>query len=228
MAGTLIPAPFIYFTDDEGNPLVDGTFETFITGTSTPTPVYHDADLADPWDNPATIPADGKAIIYMDANTIKMVVKDSDGNVLQTIDPIQSVALSGGGGSGGIAFDFDGDDDFPITVTALPSGTTLATLHPGTSILRIDSNDLIGDYGLQAMLQAGSGETVTGSLVNLSQGSPDTPLVSVTSSSTSGELQTSTVITFAAGGTARDYGIKSKTSVGSAPGYAYGFKLVRL
>lgn len=228
MAGTLIPAPFIYFTDDEGHPLNAGTFETYVTGTDTPTPVYHDADLLNPWDNPATIPADGKAVIYLDAVTIKLKVFDSDGNLLATYDPIQSTALAGGGGTGGIAFNFEGDDDFPITVTALPSGTTLATLHPGTSILRIDSANLIGDYGLQAMLQAGSGETVTGSIVNLSQGSPDVALASVTSSSTSGEIQTSSAITFATGGTDRDYGIKTKTSVGTAPGFAYGFKLVRL
>lgn len=227
MAGTLIPAPFIYFTDDEGNPLNAGTFETYITGTATPTPVYHDADLLDPWDNPATIPADGKAIIYMDANTIKMVVKDEDGNVLQTIDPIQSTALAGGGGTGGIAFTFGGDDSFPITVTALPSGTTVATIHPGTSFFSIDSADLIGDYGLQAMMQAGTGETVTASFVNLSQGSPDTPIVSIASSNTAGELQTSAAITFAASGTARTYAIKTKTATGVAS-YVWGAALVRL
>ena len=133
----------------------------------------------------------------------------------------------GGGGSGGVAFTFGGDDYYPIVVTSLPSGTSLATWHPGTTILRIDSGDLIGDYGLQGILQAGTAETVTASLVNLSQGSPDTALVSISSSSTAGELQISTAITFAAPGTARDYAIKTKVGAGTAS-YGWQFQLVRL
>lgn len=227
MAGTLLPAPFTYFTDDEGAPLVGGKIRTYVTGTSTPTPVYHDAGLTSAWDQPIIVPADGKVTMYQDADTIKMTVHDADDNLLATYDPIQSVALSGGGGSGGIAFNFGGDDYFPIIATALPSGTSLATWHPGTTILRIDSGDLVGDYGLQGILQSGTAETVTSSLVNLSQGSPDTPLVSISSSSTAGELQTSAAITFAAPGTARDYAVKSRTATGVAS-YGYGFALVRL
>lgn len=228
MAGTLLPAPFTYFTDDEGNPLVGGKVYTYISGTDTPHPVYSNADLSVEWIIPITIPADGKVTMYQDSTTLKMKIYDADLNLIRTVDPIQSVALSGGGGTGGTSFTFGGDDSFPITVTALPTGTTVAALHPGTSIFRLDSDDLIGDYGIQGMLQAGSGETVTASLVNLSQGSPDTPLVSITSSSTAGELQISSVITFAAGGVERDYAIKTKTSLGSAPSYGWSFSLVRL
>ena len=227
MAGTLTPAWFLYFTDDEGNPLVGGHIYTYISGTDTLTPVYHDATLLDPWDNPLEIPADGKVTMYQDVNTIKAKVYDADDNLLATYDPIQSTALSGGGGSAGIAYPFGGDDSFPITATALPSGTTVATIHPGTGFFVIDSADLIGDYGLQAMMQAGTAETVTASFVNLSQGSPDTPIVSIASSSTSGEQQTSAAITFAASGTARTYAVKTKTGSGVAS-YVWAVNLVRL
>lgn len=225
MAGTLMPAPYTYFHDAQGNPLVGGQVSTFITGTDTPTPVYHDAALSTEWDNPFTVPADGNVTIYQAANTIKMVIKDADGNLIATIDPIQSTALLAGGG-GAAVFTFGGDDYYPITNTSLPSGTTVATIHPGTSLFTIDSANLVGDMLLQGMLQAGSGETVTASLVNLSQGSPDTPMVSIASSSTAGELQVSGVITFPAGGTDRTYAIKTKTGAG-VQSFGWGFALVK-
>lgn len=225
MAGTLTPAWFLYFADDEGNPLVGGTVETFITGTSTPTPVYQDSGLSTEWPNPFDIPADGCVTIYQAANTIKAVIRDADGVLVRTVDPIQSTALTSGS-SAGTAFTFGGDDSYPITVTALPSGTTVATIHPGTSFFSVDSSDLVGDYILQGMMQAASGDTVTASLVNLSQGSPDTAIVSIASTSAAGELQTSSAITFAAGGTARTYAVKTKTASGGAS-YVWGLALVR-
>jgi hypothetical protein len=224
MAGTLLPAPFTYFTDDEGAPLVGGHVYTYLSGTDTPAPVYQDASLSTEWDNPLEIPADGKVTMYQDANTLKMKVYDADDNLLATYDPIQSTSVNST--SAGSAFTFGGEPSYPITVTALPSGTSAATIHPGTSFFTIDSADLLGDYVFQGMLQAGTGETVTASLVNLSQGSPDTPIESITSTSTAGELQTSAVITFAAGGTPRTYAIKTKTATGVAS-YAYGFALMR-
>jgi len=227
MAGTLLPAPFTYFTDDEGAPLVGGTVTTYITGTSTLSPVYHDAALLTAWDNPLTIPADGKVRMYQGTVTLKMVVKDADGNVLDTYDPIQSTAESASSGAGIAAFTFGGAEDFPITVTSLPSGATAAAIHPGSSFVLVDSDNLTGDYLLQGMLQAGAAETVTASLVNVSQGSPDTAIISISSTDTVGELKQSTVITFAAGGTARTYAVKTKTSAAAAPSYAWGFALVK-
>lgn len=225
MAGTLTPAWFLYFTDSQGNPLVGGRIHTFISGTSTPTPVYQDAALTTPWSNPIIIPADGRVTIYQDANTIKAIVSDSAGNVLETIDPIASTALNASGLSGGM-FSFGGDDYYPVTPTSLPSGTTVATIHPGSTFWTVDSTNLVGDFVLQGMLKAGTGETITASLVNLSQGSPDTPIVSISSSSTAGELQVSSVITFAAGGTARTYAVKTKTATGVAS-YGWAFQIVR-
>lgn len=225
MAGTLTPPWFQYFSDDGGEPLVGGKIYTYLSGTSTPTPVYQDADLNTPFSNPIIIPADGRVTIYMDTTTIKAVVYNSSDVLQDTYDPIQSTALDSG--SGGTSFTFGGAESFPVTVTALPSGTSVATIHPGTSFFTVDSNDLVGDFGLQGMLQAGTGETITASLVNLSQGSPDTPIVSIASSDTAGELQTSGVISFAAGGTARTYAVKTKTATGVAS-YGWALALVRL
>lgn len=224
MAGTLTPAWFLYFTDAAGAPLVGGKIYTYVTGTSTPTPVYQDAGLTTAWSNPIIIPADGRVTIYQDTNIIKAVIYNSADVLQESIDPISSPALIAS--LGGSAFTFGGEESFPITVTALPTGTTVAAIHPGTSFFSIDSNDLIGDYVLVGMLQAGAAETVTASLVNLSQGSPDTPIVSIASTATGGERQASSVITFASGGTARTYAVKTKTATGVAS-YAWGFALVR-
>lgn len=224
MAGTLTPAWFLYFTTSTGTPLSGGKIYTYITGTSTPITVYQDADLLVPFSNPIIIPSNGQVTIYQGANTIKAVVYNSADVLQDSYDPIQSTALVSSVGVS--AFTFGGDDSYPITVTALPSGTTVATIHPGTSFFTVDSSDLVGTYVLQGMLQAGAAETVTASLVNLSQGSPDTAIVSIASTATAGELQVSSAITFAAGGTDRTYAVKTKTGTGVAS-YGWGFALVR-
>jgi len=224
MAGTLTPAWFLYFTDSEGAPLSGGKIYTYVTGTSTPLTVYQDSGLSTPWSNPIIIPSDGRVTIYQGANTMKAVVYDSDDVLQDSFDPIASTALNAS--IGGAAFTFGGNDFYPIVVTSYPSGTGVSTVHPGTSFFSVDSDDLVGTYVLQGMLQVSAAETVTAALVNLSEGSPDTAIVEISSTSTSGELQTSTAITFSAGGTARTYAVKTKTAAG-VPASAWGLALVR-
>ena len=224
MAGTLTPSWFLAFTTSAGVPLSGGKVYTYVTGTSTPATVYTDAALLVAFSNPIILPADGKATIYQDANTIKAVVYDSTDVLQATYDPIRSAALTSA--AGGSIFAFEGNDAYPITATAYSSGTAVANVHPGTGFYSVDSGDLVGTYALAGMLMAGTAETVTASLVNLSQGSPDTAMVSIASTATAGELQTSTAITFAASGTARTYAIKTKTASGVAS-YAWNLKLIR-
>ena len=227
MPGALIAAPFTYFTDDEGAPLVGGQIEFYITGTDVHAPVYHDSTLMDAWTEPIIVPADGKVVIYQPTDSLlKMIVKDADGNVLMTVDPIAPTAGASGSGATSAAFTFGGDDFFPVTATAIPSGTTVAVIHPGSSFFTEDSANLVGTYTLQGMMQAGTGETITAALVNLSQGSPDTAIVSMTSTDTAGELKVSGTITFAASGTARTYAVKTYVASGT-PSYAWSFQLMR-
>jgi len=224
MAGTLTPSWFLYFTDSTGAPLSGGKVYTYVTGTSTPTTVYQDAALLTPWSNPIILPADGKVTVYQGPETIKAVVYNSQDVLQDTYDPIASTALSSS--LGGAAFTFGGNDFYPVTNTSYPSGTTVATLHPGSSFFTIDSNDLVGTYQLQGMLQAGASETVSAGLFNLSDGAPDTPLVQISSSDNNGELQASSAITFAAGGTAKTYAVKTKTDTGTIS-YVWSLALVR-
>lgn len=223
MAGTLTPAWFLYFTTATGEPLSGGKIYTYITGTSTPTTVYQDATLATPWSNPIIIPSDGKVTIYQGTGIIKAVVYNSADVLQDTFDPISPTSAN----SGLSIIPFGGTQSYPIVVTALPSGTAVSTLHPGTSIWPIDSGTLAaGTYILVGMLQAGAAETVTASLVNLSQGSPDTAIVSISSTNTAGEWVASGGITFATAGTARQYAVKTKTATGVAS-YGWNFDIVR-
>jgi hypothetical protein len=224
MAGTLTPSWFLYFTDSVGAPLSGGKVYTYVTGTTTPATVYQDAALAVPWSNPIILPADGKVTIYQDAETIKAVVYNSADVLQDSYDPIASTALNSS--LGGSIFSFEGDDFYPITVTAYPTGTAVSAIHPGTTLFSVDSNNLVGTYVLQGMLQVSATETVSAALVNLSEGSPDTAIVEITSTATAGELKSSTAITFSAGGTARTYAVKTKTAAGvTSSGWA--FNLVR-
>lgn len=116
-----------------------------------------------------------------------------------------------------------------ITDAAFPSGAGFDKLHPHTSVLSVDSALLTGTFKLEAMLKAdGSGGTITVALVNLSDGAPDTAVTGSTitgSGSTTPERVRSGAITFAAGGAAKNYGIKVKTGAGG--GAAWGVRLVR-
>ena len=122
-------------------------------------------------------------------------------------------------------FEFGGEESNVISATSYPSGSTNDTCHPDTAIFSVDSANLVGTYALSGMLKSESGATVTASLVNLTDGSPDTALVSITSTSAVGELQTSTTITFAAAGATKEYAIKTKVSANS--GFAWGLSLTK-
>lgn len=93
MPGELIPWIPMQFFDDDGVPLSLGTLETYIAGTSTPAVTYEDADLAVA--NPVIIDllASGKPAdpIFLAAHGYKFVVKDADGNTIQTIDDVENV-----------------------------------------------------------------------------------------------------------------------------------------
>jgi hypothetical protein len=76
------------------------------------------------------------------------------------------------------------------------------------------------------MMKSDGGVTASLALVNLTDGAPDTPLVTLTSTSATGERQVSSAITFAAGGSTKVYALKSKTSSGVS--YCWGAVISKL
>ena len=214
-----------YF-DDNGVPLAGGLVYTWVSGTSTPLQTFSDA-IGTPNLNPIVLSASGRARIYLLPLAYKFTMTDSLGTpVGLTMDPVTASALATGSGSGlGSIFEFGGFGSSPVTRTTYDSGATFDHLHPGTAVYPKDSTDLIGTYVLQVtglMVTAG---TLTVALVNLSDGSPDTPIATCTITSLTGEVATSAAITFGAAGVSKNYGIKTKVSANS--GYAWGSKLVR-
>lgn len=88
---TLLANIFPQYFDDDGAPLAGGELYTYTAGTSTPKETYTDEDAATPNTNPVVLDAAGRALIYIGAGAYKFVLKDADGNTIDTIDDIVAV-----------------------------------------------------------------------------------------------------------------------------------------
>ena len=229
MSGTLSPSPWLYFADVDGVPLAGGKLYTFSSGTTTPVPTYTTSALSPLAENtnPIILDSAGRTPypVYLDAASYKFRLYDANDVFIRETDPVSSTALTNTT-IGTVSNVLLGDPNSPISATSYPSGATWDKCHAGSTWLSIDSANLVGTYALEAMILSVGGGTITAALVNLTDGSPDTPLVTVESTSTTGERQRSAAITFAAGGADKTYGLKVKCSSGS--GMVWGAGLVRI
>lgn len=222
------PAPFVkaYYTDNNGNPCASCLLTTFAAGTTTPLATYSDAALITPNSNPIVLDSSGRATIYLSATSYKFRLRSADAvTTYWTQDNVPSVAMS----ANSIGFELavlGGDPNVAIVATSYPSGTSYSTAHAGTLLFTFNSANVPpGTYALEGMLLA-SGGTVTAALVNLSDGAPDTAMVTIASTSATGERQISSGITFAAAGASKSYAVKVKVSAGY--GFVWVLRLVRL
>lgn len=230
---TLSPLATQQFIDPNGAPYAGGKLYTYVVGTSTPATTYSMPD-GTPHANPITlspggwIATSGGTIsgLYLAATSYDFVLKDSAGVTIWGPITVGAISLEASGVFE--VFSFGGDDDTPIVATSYPSGATYDKCHAGTTWLTIDSaNIAAGTYKLTGMLLSGDGiVTVTAALVNLTDGAPDTPLATMTSTSGTGAQAFSGVITFATAGTTKQYAIKVKVSAGY--GLAWGFALAKV
>lgn len=226
MAGALAPSYWFTALDDNGDPLVGAKLYFYLSGTLTPATVYHDAALGSPWAFPATTDSAGRIVVYLDPaeGNLKMVMTDADDvPVGDTVDPVEPT-------NAGIAalsdiFVFCANSASVVSNTTYNSGATFDKLQPGSSVWSVDSDDLTGTYVLEINGVQVTAGTLTVALVNLSDGSPDTPIATATITSTTGARAVSSAITFAAGGSAKVYGIKAKVSANS--GYVIGARITR-
>lgn len=224
--GTLAPAFWFTALDDNGVIMPGALLSFFLSGTSTPATVYHDADLSAPWTQPAECDMFGRIVVYLDpaVGNLKLTMTDADGNpVGPTVDP---VTPTNAGASGlGTVFDFGSNSAAVVTQTSYNSGATFDQLQPGSSVWNVDPATLSGTYVLEAQGVQDTAGTLTVALVNLSDGSPDTPIATVAITSTTGERGQSAAIVFPAGGAAKNFGIKPKVSANS--GFVIGARIVR-
>src|ERR1044072_5342449 len=88
MATSLAPI-ITQILDDNALVLAGGTVETYEAGTSTPLVTYQDLEGAIPNENPIVLDAAGRATIRVtDGVAYKFIIKDADGNTVETIDDI--------------------------------------------------------------------------------------------------------------------------------------------
>lgn len=94
MAAKLSPVLNSQIFDANGNPLIGGTIETYLAGSSTPFNTFVSSDGLTPQTNPIVLNALGQSanLIWLQSGSFyKFIVKDSLGNVQNTLDDIQGV-----------------------------------------------------------------------------------------------------------------------------------------
>jgi hypothetical protein len=92
MTGALFVPPYPELTEDDGTPLAGGSIEFYLTGTSTPSPVYSDQELSLSLGAVIDLNASGRpenggapVDIWVDPDiTYKVVVKRSNGTTVRT------------------------------------------------------------------------------------------------------------------------------------------------
>lgn len=215
--GTLAPAFWFTAIDDDGLIMPGALLSFFLSGTSTPAVVYHDADLLVPWTQPAVCDAAGRIVVYLDPaiGNLKMTMTDSLGVPTgPTVDPI-GPTNAGASGISSDVFVFGSNSADEVTNTTYAAGATFNFLHPGTGVWTVDPATLSGTYVLEAMGVQLVGGTLTVALMNLDGGSPDTPIATCAITSLTGQVVRSAAITFPAGGTPIHFGIKCIVSANS-------------
>ncbi len=115
MTGTLLPVPTLRAVDSNGVPMSGALLQFYLTGTTTPTPVYTSATLGTPLSNPVVSDSAGLfPAIYIDPTiTYRAQLKTSGGSLVQDIDPVAAPEVNGAGS---------------ITSSMLASGAALANL----------------------------------------------------------------------------------------------------
>jgi hypothetical protein len=224
--GNVIPDPIFTGLDSDGNPLSGGKLFAYAAGTTTPQDTYTSSALTSANANPVVLDSAGRATIFLSSSAYKFTLKTSADVTVWTVDNVQAITLSAT--VIGENLPFFGDASQSVNDTSYPSGATVDKLVPGTKTLSLDSADVTGTWALRGMLITENGShAATAALVNLTDGSPDTAIVTITSTSTTGASVTSSAITFATSGATKLYGVKATSANAATYVQAYGLELVR-
>ena len=88
-----IPQPVFRGVDSNGNALNGGLVYTYTTGTEDAKLTWQDAAKTSTHANPIVLDSRGEATIY-GLGSYKLVLKDSAGSTIKTIDPVRIVEIS--------------------------------------------------------------------------------------------------------------------------------------
>lgn len=114
---TLTPVVFFQALDNNGDPLSNGTIDSYEAGTTTPKDTYTDADETATNTNPIVLDANGRADIWLGEGAYKFVLKDSSGTTIQTVD------------------DFVGESTGGIITYAVSSNLNLTSIYENALII---------------------------------------------------------------------------------------------
>jgi hypothetical protein len=85
--------PLLRFEDSNGDPLAGGTLEFYESGSSTPKTAYGDSSESTSFTT-KTLDSRGEAVVYFGSGNYKLVVKDSGGSTIKTLDPVIGAVTS--------------------------------------------------------------------------------------------------------------------------------------
>ena len=224
--GNVMPTPVQQFLDNDGNPISAGKLYTYASGGSTPLQTFTDSNLGTPNANPVILDSAGRAAVFLSSSSYKFVLHTSSDVLVYTRDNVQSLTLQQS--VIGENLPMFGTEERSVNDTSYAAGTTADKLSPTTKVLPLDSANATGTWALRGMLKTSNGShAATEALLNLSDGSPETAIVTISSTNTTGEIVTSSAITFATAGATKNYGVKLKSAHTSAYVTAWGLELVR-
>ena len=224
--GNVIPDPIFTGIDANGNPISGGKLYAYAAGTTTPQDTYTSSALTSANPNPVVLDSAGRATIFLSSDSYKFILKTSADVLVWEVDNVQAITLSAT--VIGENLPFFGDASQAVNDTGYASGATADKLAPGTKILPLDSADVTGVWAIRGMLMTeNASHAATAALVNITDGSPDTAIVTITSTSTTGAVITSGAVTLATSGATKNYGIKLKSASAATYVQGWGFELVR-
>lgn len=129
-------------TDDAGEPLENGTVTSYLAGTTTLETLYEDFGLEEPHANPLTLDEAGRIIAFCDER-VKLVISDSDGAVVRTIDNVGT-----------------SDSDIPTSASqAIPPGVTADYAGSSAPTGWLECNGAAVNRSTYSALFAAIGET---------------------------------------------------------------------
>lgn len=96
---TILPYAFIQEFDNNGSPLAGGLIYTYDAGTTTPKATYTDSGGGTANANPVVLDVNGRADIWLGEGSYKLVLKDSAGTTIKTVDNIIGQAANAFGGT---------------------------------------------------------------------------------------------------------------------------------
>jgi hypothetical protein len=135
------------FTDNNGVPLAGAQLFTYTAGTSTPQATYTDQTALTPNTNPVIFDSSGRANVWLGAGSYKMVLEDSLGNVIFTVDNVTAQNNGSNIGSQNVFTLADNQSSLQNITGMLISNTANQCVTIEYTIIRSDGTNKRREHG---------------------------------------------------------------------------------